>query len=146
GGRQARPEDGRAQRHRAVLRPRLRQRAPVRHPRDAPHRRQREGLRQGDDHAEVTLARSAVAAALALAAFARPPRVAGLPGREPYWDPTRPLEERVADLTARMTPEEKLGQLVSEAPAIPRLGVPAYDWWNEALHGVARAGKATVFP
>jgi beta-glucosidase len=45
-----------------------------------------------------------------------------------------------------MTVEEKVGQLMTSAPAIPRLGVPAYDWWSEALHGVARAGRATVFP
>ena len=45
-----------------------------------------------------------------------------------------------------MTLEEKISQLRNDAPAIPRLGVPAYEWWNEALHGVARAGAATVFP
>ena len=45
-----------------------------------------------------------------------------------------------------MTLEEKAGQMQNSAPAIPRLGIPAYDWWNEALHGVARAGLATVFP
>jgi beta-glucosidase len=45
-----------------------------------------------------------------------------------------------------MTTQEKIGQLMMDAPAIPRLGVPAYHWWNEALHGVARAGAATVFP
>ena len=45
-----------------------------------------------------------------------------------------------------MTVDEKIGQLMTSAPAIPRLGVPAYDWWSEALHGVARAGRATVFP
>jgi beta-glucosidase len=67
-------------------------------------------------------------------------------GPEPYWDAARPVAERVADLVARLSPEEKVGQLVTDAPAIPRLGVPAYHWWNEALHGVARAGKATVFP
>jgi beta-glucosidase len=67
-------------------------------------------------------------------------------GPEPYWDPARPAAERAADLVARMTPEEKIGQLVTDAPAIPRLGVPAYHWWSEALHGVARNGTATVFP
>jgi beta-glucosidase len=56
------------------------------------------------------------------------------------------IEERVEDLTSRMTIEEKAGQLLYTAPAIPRLGVPEYNWWNEALHGVARAGYATVFP
>jgi len=53
---------------------------------------------------------------------------------------------RVKDLIGRMTLEEKVGQMVNHAPAIPRLGIPAYDWWNEGLHGVARAGIATVFP
>ncbi|MCK9858652.1 glycoside hydrolase family 3 C-terminal domain-containing protein [Paenibacillus sp. ATY16] len=63
-----------------------------------------------------------------------------------YWNPDMPLEDRVRDLVSRMTPEEKLSQLLHDAPAIERLGVPAYNWWNEALHGVARAGTATVFP
>src|SRR5215471_20322422 len=63
-----------------------------------------------------------------------------------YWNPDLPLEERVQDLVSRMTPEEKLSQLLHDAPAIDRLGVSAYNWWNEALHGVARAGTATVFP
>jgi beta-glucosidase len=49
-------------------------------------------------------------------------------------------------LVARMTLEERISQLVNDAPAIPRLGIPAYEWWNECLHGVARAGAATVFP
>lgn len=63
-----------------------------------------------------------------------------------YQDLKRSFEERAADLVARMTLEEKAAQMQNAAPAIPRLGVPAYDWWNEALHGVARAGGATVFP
>src|SRR5437764_2770667 len=45
-----------------------------------------------------------------------------------------------------MTPEEKIAQMVTTAPAIPRLGIPEYNWWNEALHGVGRSGVATVFP
>ncbi|HET9315715.1 MAG TPA: glycoside hydrolase family 3 C-terminal domain-containing protein, partial [Vicinamibacteria bacterium] len=53
---------------------------------------------------------------------------------------------RAADLVSRLTPDEKIAQLMNDAPAIPRLGVPAYEWWNECLHGVARAGAATVFP
>ena len=66
---------------------------------------------------------------------------------EPVWrDPDRSFAERAADLVSRMTLEEKAGQMMNNAPAIPRLGVPAYEWWNEALHGVARAGAATVFP
>ncbi len=56
------------------------------------------------------------------------------------------FEKRAADLISRMTLEEKVLQMQNSAPAIPRLGIPAYDWWNEALHGVARAGRATVFP
>lgn len=56
------------------------------------------------------------------------------------------IEERVEILVSQMTLEEKIGQLVNSAPAIPRLDVPDYDWWNEALHGVARNGKATIFP
>jgi beta-glucosidase len=61
-------------------------------------------------------------------------------------DHSRPLEERVNALIAEMTLEEKLPQLLHDAPAIERLGIPAYNWWNETSHGVARAGVATVFP
>ncbi|GMV06541.1 MAG: beta-glucosidase [Gemmatimonadota bacterium] len=64
----------------------------------------------------------------------------------PYRDPDLPVEARVEDLLGRMTLEEKVGQTLYDAPAIERLGIPAYNWWNEALHGVARAGIATVFP
>lgn len=64
----------------------------------------------------------------------------------PFRDPSVPLEKRVDDLVSRMTLQEKADQLLYTAPAIPRLGVLAYNWWNEALHGVARAGFATVFP
>jgi beta-glucosidase len=63
-----------------------------------------------------------------------------------YRDPAAPLDARIKDLIGRMTMQEKIDQLSSTAPAIPRLDVPAYDWWNEALHGVARAGRATVYP
>lgn len=63
-----------------------------------------------------------------------------------YKDPSAPIPARVTDLIGRMTIEEKAAQMQNVAPAIPRLGVPAYDWWNEALHGVARAGEATMFP
>ena len=64
----------------------------------------------------------------------------------PYMNPDLPLDKRVDDLVSRMTLEEKIAQMLYSAPAIPRLGVPAYNWWNECLHGVARAGIATVFP
>lgn len=63
-----------------------------------------------------------------------------------YQDKSRSFEMRAADLVSRMTLEEKVAQMLNDAPAIPRLGVPKYEWWNEALHGVARAGDATVFP
>ena len=65
---------------------------------------------------------------------------------EPYRNPNLSPSERAWDLLKRMTLEEKISQMKNGSPAIERLGIPAYDWWNEALHGVARAGKATVFP
>ena len=64
----------------------------------------------------------------------------------PYQNPNLPIEARVNDLVSRMTLEEKISQMHNAAPAIERLGIPQYEWWNEALHGVARAGYATVFP
>ncbi|MGD0003203.1 MAG: glycoside hydrolase family 3 C-terminal domain-containing protein [Anaerolineaceae bacterium] len=69
------------------------------------------------------------------------------PAKQPvYLDPSRPVAERVEDLLSRLTLEEKISQMVNGCPGIPRLGIPAYDYWNEALHGVARNGRATVFP
>jgi len=64
----------------------------------------------------------------------------------PYMNPALPLEQRLEDLIGRMTLEEKVSQMRDHAVAIPRLGVPKYDWWNEGLHGVAFAGYATNFP
>jgi beta-glucosidase len=61
-------------------------------------------------------------------------------------NPALPIDQRVDDLIGRMTLEEKVLQMRNSAPAIPRLGVPQYDWWNEGLHGVAFAGTATNFP
>jgi beta-glucosidase len=63
-----------------------------------------------------------------------------------YRDTSRSFEDRAADLLSRLTLEEKIAQLQNDTPAIPRLGIPSYEWWNEALHGVARSGAATVFP
>src|SRR5215472_13665793 len=63
-----------------------------------------------------------------------------------YKNPNAPMEQRADDLLSRMSIEEKISQLMSDSPAIEQLGVPAYNWWNESLHGVARAGRATVFP
>jgi beta-glucosidase len=66
--------------------------------------------------------------------------------RPPYLDPELPIDQRVDDLVSRMTLEEKASQMQDVANDIPRLNIPAYNWWNEGLHGVARAGHATVFP
>ncbi|MDR3060542.1 MAG: glycoside hydrolase family 3 C-terminal domain-containing protein [Dysgonamonadaceae bacterium] len=63
-----------------------------------------------------------------------------------YKNTSLPVEQRVNDLIGRMTLEEKVGQMMNNAPGIERLDIPAYNWWNECLHGVARAGWATVFP
>ena len=63
-----------------------------------------------------------------------------------WLDESKTFEERAKALVSEMTLEEKVFQTLFSAPAIPRLGVPAYNYWNEALHGVARAGVATVFP
>src|SRR5664280_3119841 len=64
----------------------------------------------------------------------------------PYLDPAQPLEARASDLVARLTLDEKASLMRNTSPGVPRLGIPPYDWWSEALHGVARAGPATVFP
>src|SRR5262245_25124711 len=72
--------------------------------------------------------------------------LAGAAAAQPYLNPDLPAEQRAADLVSRMTLEEKVLQMQNGAPALERLGIPQYDWWNEALHGVGRAGRATVFP
>ena len=64
----------------------------------------------------------------------------------PFNDPSLSKEKRVDDLLSRLTTEEKVGMMMNSSIAVERLGIPAYNWWNEALHGVARAGYATVFP
>ncbi|MBC2606773.1 glycoside hydrolase family 3 C-terminal domain-containing protein [Pelagicoccus albus] len=61
-------------------------------------------------------------------------------------DPNLPVEERLEILMQSLTLKEKVRQMMHETPAVERLGIPAYDWWNEACHGVGRAGSATVFP
>ena len=79
-------------------------------------------------------------AALCLIAAEPAPQTPG------YLDLNRPPIARARDLVGRMTLDQKVRQMQNNAPAIPDLQVPAYNWWNEALHGVARAGRATVFP
>ncbi len=64
----------------------------------------------------------------------------------PYQDASLPVQQRVDDLVSRMTLEEKVSQMINTSMAVPRLGVPAYDWWSEGLHGIARSGYATMFP
>lgn len=64
----------------------------------------------------------------------------------PYKDENLSFEERAKDIVSRMTLDEKVTQMLYQSPAIERLGIPSYNWWCEALHGVARAGVATVFP
>ncbi len=64
----------------------------------------------------------------------------------PFQDPELPIGKRVEDLLGRLSLEEKIPQLLYNAPAIERLGIPAHNWWNECLHGVGRSGVATVFP
>jgi len=73
----------------------------------------------------------------------QPPVVSG---PELWKDPAQPLNVRVNDLVSRLSLAEKTQQMRNAAPAIPRLGIPAYDYWSECLHGVARSGIATVFP
>lgn len=65
---------------------------------------------------------------------------------EPYKDASLSPQERAADLVGRLTLEEKVALMQNASPAVPRLGIKPYEWWNEALHGVGRAGLATVFP
>ena len=89
-------------------------------------------------------ARSAVLLTIAVAVA---PFGATLGAQRPaYLDESLPFEQRARDLVSRMTLEEKVSQMKDVAPPIARLGVPEYNWWNEALHGVARSGLATVFP
>jgi beta-glucosidase len=92
----------------------------------------------------MKIARGTSLLALALAT----PVAAQLPGatEQTYQDSSKPAAARAADLVAHMTLAEKASQLVNDAPAIPRLSIREYNWWNEGLHGVAAAGYATVFP
>ncbi len=68
------------------------------------------------------------------------------PEQYPYQDISLSAEQRADDLLQRLTLEEKVSLMQNASPAIPRLGIKPYEWWSEALHGIARAGRATVFP
>ena len=81
--------------------------------------------------------------AVAISAVSQAPAAQG---GSPYLDPKVSPRKRALDLVGRMTLEEKVSQMGSASAAVPRLGVPSYNWWNEALHGVARSGYATMFP
>lgn len=72
--------------------------------------------------------------------------LAGVAQTYPFQDPDLPSSERAKDLCSRLTLEEKVSLMMNSSPAIERLGVPAFEWWSEALHGVGRNGLATVFP
>ena len=90
--------------------------------------------------------RTYVALILAGVLFAFPSALITKQTTPDYKNPSLPIDKRVDDLVSRMTLEEKVSQMMNGAAAIERLGVPDYEWWNEGLHGVARAGYATVFP
>jgi beta-glucosidase len=91
-------------------------------------------------------ARRPLAAAVLLALAAARPLSAQSPAGLPFRDPDLPVEKRVDDLVSRLTLDEKVSLMVERAAPVERLGIPAFPWWNEALHGVARTGRATVFP
>ena len=93
-------------------------------------------------YARVIFALLAVLAAPSLSVHAQQTD----PATFPYMNRSLPIDQRIDDLIGRMTLEEKVSQMRDHAAAIPRLGVPKYDWWNEGLHGVAFAGTATNFP
>jgi beta-glucosidase len=99
-------------------------------------------IKDGAGTTVVALKASDLADSFTVAAQ-RPPVVTG---PEIWKDPSQPLDARAKDLISRMSLAEKVSQLQNTAPGIPRLGIPAYDYWSEALHGVAIAGRATVFP
>ena len=75
-----------------------------------------------------------------------PPQAPADLASAPFRNPALPINQRVNDLVSRLTLEEKVAQMVHTAAAIPRLGIPEYNWWSEGLHGAAREGYATVFP
>src|ERR1035441_2578392 len=91
-------------------------------------------------------ARRMALAVAAMPCFALPLLAQASAGPDSYLNPALPVAQRVDDLVSRMTLDEKISQMQNEAPAIPRLHIAEYNWWNEGLHGVTRSGYATVFP
>jgi beta-glucosidase len=87
---------------------------------------------------------SLIASGLALKTATAGPASAS--GRLLFRDHRLPLAQRIDDLISRLDLGEKIAQLMNDSPAIPRLGIPAYNWWSEACHGVGRNGRATIFP
>ncbi|HYN01325.1 MAG TPA: glycoside hydrolase family 3 C-terminal domain-containing protein, partial [Vicinamibacteria bacterium] len=84
---------------------------------------------------------------LAAAGFASPfGAQAQVPAELPFRNPDLPVEKRIDDLLGRLTLDEKVSLMIERAAPVDRLGIPRFPWWNEALHGVARTGRATVFP
>ena len=84
---------------------------------------------------------------LAAAGFASPFGArAQAPAELPFRNPDLPVEKRIDDLLGRLTLDEKVSLMIERAAPVERLGIPRFPWWNEALHGVARTGRATVFP
>ena len=103
-------------------------------------------MRRPDAPARRAVGRSLAAAAACCVLTAAGAAAQTAPRTPEYLDVRLPFAVRADDLVAHMTLPEKISQMMDEAAAIPRLGVPAYGWWNEALHGVARNGLATSFP
>ena len=97
-------------------------------------------------HVRVLSIASCALAALSVAGLAQQQPGINAPASQPWMNTTLPISQRVDDLIGQMTLEEKVQQMRDHAPAIPRLGLPKYDWWNEGLHGVAFSGYATNFP
>src|ERR1700751_2792516 len=100
---------------------------------------ERSGSEEGDELRKTALATLILAVAFEI------PATAQNPPQPSYLNPGLSPQERAADLVHRMTLEEKASQLVNQARPIPRLGIAGYDWWSEALHGVATRGT-TEFP
>jgi hypothetical protein len=91
--------------------------------------------------APLLLLLALAAAAAAVAVASGPPFSCGAPSSAAFCNPRLPIEQRADDLVSRLTLEEKISQLGDQSPAVDRLGVPAYKWWSEALHGVSNAGR-----